>query len=134
MCFFNIDTTDVQMIRAIPLKDTNAFMLQCTFIIGSNAQGCMVVLVSGFENITGNITGNLTGASGCNSGFINVTHPPSNYSEVFGFDIESDGSVGSLAIPGVLVMNASTTDPCMPGGVKHSPSEFTNECQYSRSM
>ena len=59
--------------------------------------------------------------STCNSEIVNVTHPPSNYSEVFAVDI---GSVGTLAVPGVLVMNTSTTSPCTPGGLKLYPSEF----------
>ena len=108
------------MIRAVPLKGANAFMLQCAFITGTEAQGCLVVLVSEF----GNSTWNLTRRSTCNSEIVNVTHPPSNYSEVFAFDIESDGSVGTLAVPGVLMMNASTTDPCTPGELKPSPSKF----------
>ena len=111
------------MIRAVPLKGANAFMLQRVFITGTKAQGCMVVLVSEF----GNTTWNLTRSSTCNSEIVNVTHPPSSYSEVIAFDIESDGSVGTLAVPGVLVMNASTTGPCTPGELKPSPSEFMHD-------
>ena len=116
-----IDTTDVQMIRAVPLEDSNAFMLQCNFINGSDAQGCMVVVVSQFGNVSRNLTRNSTHVTG----IINVTHPFSCFNKVVGFDIESDRSVGTLAVPGVLVMNISTAGPCMPSGLKLTPGEFT---------
>ena len=117
-----IDTTDVQMIRAVPLEDSNAFMLQCNFINGSDAQGCMVVVVGQFGNTTRNLTRNSTHVHV--TGIINITHPLSCFSEVFGFDIELDGSVGTLAVPGVLLMNISTADPCMLSGVKSTSSEI----------
>ena len=111
------------MIRAVTLEDANAFMLQCSFMNGSDAQGCMVVVVGQFGNATRNLTRNSTHVTGT----LNVTHPLSCFSKVFGFDIESDGSVETLAIPGVLMMNSITTGPCMPttSEVKPSPSEFT---------
>ena len=97
------------MIRAVQLEGNNAFELHCLFITGSNAQGCMVVVVGVF----GNITGKLTKSSGlCTTEVLNTVHSLSSYYEVFGFDIESDGSVGTLAVPGVLMTNVSTVAPC----------------------
>ena len=112
------------MIRAVPLEDANAFMLQCSFINGSNAQGCMVKLIDEFGNVT--MTGNLTRESGtCAIGILNVTHSSSDVSEVFGYDIESDGSVGLLAVPGVISRNDNET--CMTSSdheVEPAQSEF----------
>ena len=45
---------------------------------------------------------------------INSTFPLSSYNlqSVYGFDIESDGSVGALAVPGELLINTSMTTTC----------------------
>ena len=112
------------MIRAVPLEDANAFMLQCNFINGSDAQGCMVVVVGQFGNVTRNLTRDSTNVTG----IINITHPLSCFSKVFGFDIELDGSVGTLAVPGILLMSVSTTGPCLSSGLKPPPGEFTLIC------
>ena len=70
----------------------------------------MVKLIDEFGNIT--MTGNLTrGIGTCVIGILNVTHSSSDVSEVFGYDIESDGSVGTLAVPGVISWNDNET--CM---------------------
>ena len=89
----------------------NAFVVQCDFITGSNARGCMVVLVGEYDNITANLS-NLEENS---SKVLNVSHPLSCYHEIFAFDIESDGSVGTLAVPGVFkISNPSNTTSCLP--------------------
>ena len=100
--FFVVDTTDVQMVRVEALEDhTNVITVWCDFITKSNAQGCRVVLVGDF----GDLAVNLTREN--NTNVINVTHPLFCYYEVFGFDIEYDGSVGTLAVPGVISWNVS---------------------------
>ena len=38
------------------LSDAKTIRLQCDFITGSNALGCMVILVGEFNNITVNLT------------------------------------------------------------------------------
>ena len=83
------DTTDVQKIIVVPLKESNAFVVQCIFLTGSIAQGCKVVLMSEFDSITVNLTRN----SWCAADTIEANLPVSNYSAVFGHDIESDGSI-----------------------------------------
>ena len=118
------------MIRAVPVEDANAFMVQCSFVAGSNAQGCSVVLIGEF----GNITGNLTKDSMCltQTELLNVTHPPSNYYEVFGFDIESDGSVETLAVPGEISWNVS--EMCMSTRDQEiEPTEGELKVTYSKS-
>ena len=95
----NADTTDVQVVTATLFEGVNASIIQCEFIAGSTASGCMVVL-TGFE--ANNI--NLTRDMNTNSASTTVTleHPPPCYTGVEAFDIEFDGSVGSLAVPGQL--------------------------------
>ena len=78
----------------------DTFVVQCDFITDTNAQGCMVVFVDEFGNITRTI--NITNS--CIMEIINSTDPLS-FHEVFAFDIESEGSIGTLAVPGVIISN-----------------------------
>ena len=83
------------------MAGVNASTIQCEFITGSNAAGCMVLLTSenGQEEHY-----NLTKIPNMNCSTLTVTlkHPLSSYNGVVAFDIESDGSIGSLAISGQL--------------------------------
>ena len=114
------DTTDVQMITAVTQEDKR-FMLQCNFMDDSNAQGCMVVFVSSFGREKRNLTRNGTQAVET----VNVTYPLSCYTQLHGFDIESDGSVGTLAIPGIIARNSSSIAPCVPEELKPNPSKLS---------
>ena len=104
------DTTDVQVITATLMEGVNASIIQCEFVAESTASGCMVVL-TGFEAYTVNIT--LTRNKSTNLAIATVTleYPPSCYTGVEAFDIQSDGSVGSLAVPGQLGGRLET--PCI---------------------
>ena len=102
------DTTDVQMIEAVVLSDVT-FRVQCDFITGSDAQGCMIVLVGDYNNVSVTLLMNLT-----NSEIINVTTSVSCYKRVIAFDIEYDGQVGTLAVPGKLSGNVNTSTKCLP--------------------
>ena len=113
------DTTDVQRIIVAPHEESNTFVVQCTFLTGSIAQGCMVVLKSEFDSITINLTRN----SWCAADTLEVTLPLSNYSEVLGYDIESDGSIGTLAVHGIILKNGGSTAPCMLSGLSPNPSK-----------
>ena len=85
----------------------DAVVVQCDFITGSNAKGCMVVLVGEVDNVT--YTAMLTlEHNGCE--VLNVSYPLSCYYEIFAFDIESDGSVGMLAVTGVLLTDSTSND------------------------
>ena len=99
------DTTDVQIVTATLIEDVNASIIRCEFVAGSTASGCMVVL-TGFETYNINLTKDIS----TNSATVCVTleHLPSG---VEAFDIESDGSVGSLAVPGQLERGVGT--PCI---------------------
>ena len=59
-----------------------------------------MVLVGEFNNITVNITIDTMGACVVLESVLNET-----LHKFFGFDIESDGSVSSTAVPGVVVEN-----------------------------
>ncbi len=113
------DTTDVQKIIVVPLEESNAFAVQCIFLSGSIAQGCKVILMGEFDSITVNLTKNGL----CAADTIEANLPVSNYSAVFGHDIESDGSVGTLAIHGTILRNASSIARCMPSGLTPNPSK-----------
>lgn len=113
------------MITVVPLEESNAtFIIQCVFLTGSIAQGCMVVLEGQLDTITVNLTRN----SWCAADVVDVSLPASNYSEVIGYDIEYDGSVGMLAIHGVILNNDSSTVPCMPSGLSPNPSKVCCVC------
>ena len=83
------------------MKDQRAFRVQCDFIEGSDAQGCMVVFQSTSDNVTVNITRRHGISNGANA-TVNVIEPTSCYQEVYAFDIECNGGIGTLAIPGQI--------------------------------
>ena len=74
--------------------------IQCEFIMGSKATGCMVVLTreQGREEYR------LTRNTITNSAIRRVTlrHVVSSYVDVEAFDVEFDGSIGSVAVPGMF--------------------------------
>ena len=96
-------TTDVQNVTATLIETMNGFVVQCDFITGSNAQGCLVVLVGEFDNVTANLSILKQ----------NISYSLSCYHVIYAFDIESDGSVGTLAVPGVIVLRNSETSSCL---------------------
>ena len=68
------DTTDVQVITAVLFDDENSTTIQCEFLLGSNAVGCMVVLTSEnnqkeYYNLTRNPDMN------CSNLVVNLEHP-----------------------------------------------------------
>ena len=107
------------MVKVTLIEGVNASTIQCEFIPGSNAIRCMVV-ITGFVpyhvNLTRNPSTNLTTLT------VTLEHPPSCYTGVEAFDIEFDGSVGSLAVPGQL--GGRSEIPCAP--VQTSPSKIHN--------
>ena len=86
---------------------------------GSIAQGCMVVLIGKFDNITVNLK------RGTNiEAVIDTTYPTSCYNKVIAFDIESAGSVGRLAVPGKILPDTTSNSvfQCLQNAP--SPSKF----------
>ena len=89
------------MIQVTELENLDVTVrVKCDFIIGSDAKGCMVLLVSEFGNFSMNLTKNINEIADYLEGVANPTYPLSCYGEVYGFDIKHDTSVGKLAIPG----------------------------------
>ena len=87
------DTTDVQNVRLIMLDDQHLLRVECAFIPGSDSQGCLVILVGEYKNTTVNITSH-------NYFDMNVNYLLSCFKEVLAFDIERDGTVGTVAVRG----------------------------------
>ena len=94
------DTTDVRTVNALPVKHQRAFHVHCEFIGGSDAQGCMIVLVGTYDNVTTIITRRESSESA--TATVNVAEPATCYHEVYAFDVEHDGGVGTLEVPGWL--------------------------------
>ena len=90
---------------------------------GSTAQGCVVVLVGELQgNITVNFMRGIEIAK-----VINAVYPTSCYNRVVAYDIESDGSVGSLAVPGRILADTisnSVASTCLQQQKAPFPSEF----------
>ena len=101
--------------------------VRCDFITGSDAQGCMVVLIGESGNTTVNLTRD--DSSLCAMEALPLTMM---FSHIFGFDIESDGSVGTLPVPGILTMtNLTEFDPlCKPNDVIQKKPIFLSECKF----
>ena len=75
----------------------------------------MVVLVGALDNVTANLTRN----SKSILEILAVANPPSSYFKVLAFDIERDGSVGTVAVGGDII-NTSRTMSIKSSGVIHA--------------
>ena len=95
-------------------------LVQCDFIPGSDAQGCMVVLVGESDNTTVNLTRSGTFLTACRRE--HLLKMTTIIDDVFGYDIEFDGSVGTQQVPGSLSMTSSTDSYslCQPNEAKSS--------------
>ena len=78
-------------------------MVFCAFIPGSDAQGCAVELTGHIDNITMNLT--LESESSEAITLYELPHPLYCYHQAHAFDIEADGSVGTLPVLVVLPYN-----------------------------
>ena len=96
--------------------DNHQVRVECEFIYGSDADGCVVVLVSGGE--VDNTTLNIAIEDNINSIAVTELELPSPlhcYSRVYALDIESDGTIGSLLVPGLLELTGiNTAESCTP--------------------
>ena len=105
---FETDTTDVQTVRAQLDNGHNNIVTatcQCTFITGSNASGCMVVLTNFYGEERHVLKRNKTTNKALST--IRLKYSQSCYQSLKAFDVESDGVIGSLAVPGTLFRNTS---------------------------
>ena len=97
-------TTDLQGISVVVTEAKATIEVMCDFIPGSDAEGCMVVLVGELDNTIVNLTRD----DDCTIKTLSLSTP---LSDVFGFDIESDGSVGTLPISGIITPVKTSDDP-----------------------
>ena len=88
------------MISAVPLEAGNAVILQCMFVTGSDAIGCLVVLqfVGEADNITVNLTREGMRMYDTAMKVVNLTKSSVCISKILGYDIKSNGSVGTLPV------------------------------------
>ena len=107
------DTTDVLSVKALLINNSQDANIQCQFITGSDATGCMVVLTSErgqeFFNLSRNTKTNSATLR------ISLKHPPLLYLRVEVFDIEYNGLTGFLSVPGGLEI-LFNYEPNNPGG------------------
>lgn len=99
------DTSDVQVLKLFTFDDSKSLGVQCTFIIGSDAQGCAVVVVSKYY---GNYTMKLfkgleenkvTRIVPFTTDHMHLCHYFEYGVHTLAFDVEMDGSIGSVAVP-----------------------------------
>ena len=100
----------MQSVRVAGGGETESVFIQCTFIPGSDATGCMVVFVGEMTNTTVNLTRKDKEIESV----INheLPFPLSCYHQVFALDIEGDGSIGTLPVPTVLGTEVNTRVKC----------------------
>ena len=90
------------------IDSANMSTILCEFVSGSNAKGCMVVLTSGGQEATYNLTKHES--VNCSILTVALEFPQLHIDQVEAFDIEANGSVSALAIPGLL--NSSLPISC----------------------
>ena len=90
-------TTDVQSVTA-NREENNTFSIQCSYITGSDALGCVYTLVSKIEKIN-----NITGIINRTSLGVLIDIPDAGcYEIILAYDWESDNTTGTLPIRGVI--------------------------------
>ena len=104
------DTTDVQNVSIVLLEDNiNSAQIRCTFVAGSQAQGCVVVL----EDVSNNhkivfkiLKQNMSNFASITSDFEKADSICKYNYTIYAYDIEANGSNGTVAVP---IFNNSTT-------------------------
>ena len=93
VCVCNVVTTDVQSVSVNKENDTT-YSIKCSYISGSDARGCVFILVGGVEGVA-NITGiiNRTSSERVLVELISVD----NIIELLVFDLENDNTTGNLS-------------------------------------
>ena len=110
-------TTDVQSVT-VSRRNNGTYSIQCSYITGSDARGCVYILVSGVEGV-GNITGTIERTN--SEGLVIELHNASCYSEVLAYDWERDNTTGSLPIRGQITSLAVVpVCPTLNGNCRHN--------------
>ena len=84
----------------IEIKE-KTYSVQCTYIKGSKARGCVYILVSGVEEIFKNISGIIRIDSSEGNNIIEVFNIGC-YREVLAYDLENNNDIGSLSVKGSI--------------------------------
>ena len=88
----------------------DSVMVRCDFIPGTDALGCMVILVGEVTNTTVIVDRDDTTGVGVAS--TDLPLPLGCYGDVMVFDLEADGSNGTLPVPGALPSQLLPLDQC----------------------
>ena len=110
------DTTDVQNVTVSERESGNSVTISCNFMTGSEARGCVVLLVGEVTNTT--VVLKREGVATAE-----LPHPLGCYSDVIVFDIEADGSNGSFPVPGTLVTQSLQLEQCTPTTEELTPAQ-----------
>ena len=108
----------------------NGISVHCNFITNSDAKGCVVVLIH--PNDFNDITVNLTRDNGSSHACTVISAPfGGNLNNVYvlGYDIEFDGSIGLIAVPGD-VMVGETGGECKVNDTKSHQSSSKLAIQF----
>ena len=103
----------MQSVQVVEMNIMGLVTIRCNFLVGSDSGGCLVMLTG--ENINDTIIV-LTREDDRQDVEIThlLPHPLSCYFQVFAFDIESDGSIGVLPVPGMLqIMKHVAAQHCL---------------------
>ena len=98
-------TTDVQNVRICRVEDSNSYLIQCGYVTGSDARGCVYVTRGG--DVMGNVTGTIARS---NSAGVTVELTGSIYTDLLAYDWESEDSVSSLPI--IVNISDATINAC----------------------
>ena len=129
--FHDVDTTDVQHITVMhstTAHGTKPVAVYCEVITNSDAKGCLVVLtVDGYDNVTFNLTRGDNTSYACST--VEDVEFSGEVTGVVGYDVESDGSIGNLAISGKVVRTVDYVFKCSNKIKEREPSDGSCEPQ-----
>ena len=100
------DTTDIQSVNVVIISaDSNNdecsdITIHCKFISNTDARGCQVSLIHDKDNNA--LVVNLTRDVNTITAYGEIRQFQGNVIAVYGYDIESDGNIGSLSLLGVI--------------------------------
>lgn len=79
---------------------------------GSDARGCMVILMGELANVTMSLTreDDTVVAMATHR----LPHALTCYHQVVAYDIESSGTVGTMTVPGILPRQINKREKCLP--------------------
>ena len=116
------DTTDVQNVTVYEVEGSNSVTVHCNFISGSDALGCVVILVGEVTNTTVMVDREDNTGVGVAS-TEQLPLPLGCYRDVMAFDVEADGSNGTFPVPGALPSLPLPLDQCSTTSDESKPAQ-----------